>query len=145
MQGGGTPLPQCYNEIKKPSAYRVKHKDVIEMLLHDNMINILALNETKLDEPISKCHHEIDGYNHERYDRNRHGGGVCVYLKSSINYEVLDVTSHQDGLELISLEIKPKCTKSFILIAWYRPPKHDTCSIHKIKDHAKPLTYVKRK
>ena len=78
----------------------LKHKDEIEMLLHDNKIDILALNETKLDETISKCHTEIDGYNHERYDHNRHGGGVCIYLKSSINYEVVDVASHQDGLEL---------------------------------------------
>ena len=90
------------------------------MLLHDNKIDILALNETKLDETISKCHTEIYGYNHERCDRNRHGGGLCIYLKSSINYEVVDVASHQDDLELISLEIKPKCAKFFILhvIAW---------------------------
>ena len=109
------------------------------MLLHDNKIDILALNETKLEETISKCHTEIDGYNHERYDRNRHGGGVCIYLKSSINYEVVDVASHQDGLEIISLEIKPKCAKSFILIAWYRPPKHDISSIYKIKDVCQAL------
>ena len=37
----------------------------------------------------------------------------------------LDVACRQNGLELISLEIKPKCAQSFILIAWYRPPKHD--------------------
>ena len=112
----------------------LKHKDEIEMLSHDNKIDILALNETKLDETTSKCHTEIDGYNQERYDCNRHGGGVCIYLKSSSNYEVVDVASHQDGLKLISLEIKPKCAKPFILIAWYRPPKHDISSIHKIKD-----------
>ena len=117
----------------------LKHKDEIEMLLHDNKIDILALNETKLDETISKCHTKIDGYNHEQYDHNRHGRGVCIYLKSSIDYEVVAIASHQDGLELISLEIKPKCAKSFILIAWYRPPKHDISSIHKIKDVCQAL------
>ena len=111
------------------------------MLLHDNKIDILALNETKLDQTISKCHIEIDGYSHERYDRNRNGGGVCIYLKSSINYEVMDVASHQDGLELISLEIKPK---SFILIAWYRQPKHDISSMHKIKDVCQTF-YIRQK
>ena len=66
---------------------------------------------------------------------------VCVFtnLKSSINYEMVDVASHQDGLELISLEIKPKCAKSFILIAWYRPPKRNISSIHKIKDICQAL------
>ena len=52
---------------------------------------------------------------------------------------MLNVASHQDGLELISLKIKPKCAKSFILIAWYRPPKHDVSSINKIKDVCQPL------
>ena len=47
---------------------------------------------------------------------------------------MLNVAFHQDGLELISLEIKPKCAKSFILITWYRPPEHDISSIHKSKD-----------
>ena len=50
----------------------LKHKDEIEMLLRVNNIDILALNETKIDETISSCYTEIDGYNHERFDRNRH-------------------------------------------------------------------------
>ena len=29
----------------------------------------------------------IKGYNHERYDRNRHGGGVLVYIKDMITYD----------------------------------------------------------
>ena len=58
----------------------LKHKDEIEMLLCANNIDILALNETKVDETISICRTEIDGYNHERFDRNRHGGrGLYLY------------------------------------------------------------------
>ena len=37
MEGGGntTPPPQCYNETKKPSAYRVKTKDFYEDIADD--------------------------------------------------------------------------------------------------------------
>ena len=58
----------------------LKHKPEIEVLLHHNNIDILALNETKLDPNILKCHTDIDGYHHERFDRNRHGGGACVSI-----------------------------------------------------------------
>ena len=51
----------------------------------------------------------------------------------------MDIASHQDGLKLISLEIKPKYAESFILIAWYSPPKHAISSIHKIKDVCQAL------
>ena len=90
--------------------YLLKHKYEIEMLLRVNNIDILALNETKVDETISTCHTEIDGYNHERFDRNRHGGGVCIYIKSSINYERLNDFSPSDNeaLETVTIEIKPR-------------------------------------
>ena len=82
-------------------------------------------DEAKIDETISSCHNEINDYNHERFDRNRHGGGVCT-----INYERLNDFSPSDNeaLETVTAEIKPRCANSFIVIAWYRPPKsHFTC------------------
>ena len=105
------------------------------MLLRVNNIDILALNETKTDETISSCHTEIYGYNHERFDRNRHGGGVCIYIKSSVNYERLNDFSPSDNeaLETVTVEIKPRCAKSFIVIAWYRPPKSHFTYIDNIK------------
>ena len=62
----------------------LKHKSEIEMLLRENKIDILALNETKIDEVVSDSLIGIDGYNHECFDRNRHGGGVLVYVKDTI-------------------------------------------------------------
>ena len=48
------------------------------MIIKSTFLHLTKL--TKIDETISKCHTKIDGYNHERYDRNRHGGGVCIYI-----------------------------------------------------------------
>ena len=106
------------------------------MLLRENKIDILALNETKIDEVVSDTLIGIDGYNHERFDRNRHGDGVLVYVKDTITYDRLHVNNLElDSLETVTIEIKPKCAKSFALIAWYRPPKYninDILNIEKI-------------
>ena len=57
----------------------------------------VTLNETKLDPNILKCHTDIDGYHHERFDRNRHGGGVCVYTE-----KVLLTTKYTLTLQIMS-------------------------------------------
>ena len=106
------------------------------MLLRYNNIDILALNETKIDNIVSDSLFSIDGYNHERCDRNRHGGGVLIYIKDTITYDRLDISkSEVDSLETVAIQIKPKCAKPFVIIAWCRPPKHninDILNIEKI-------------
>ena len=115
----------------------LKHKSEIEMLLRDNKIDILALNETKIDEIVDDSLISIDGYFHERHDRNRHGGGVLnIYIKDTITYEKpqIDDTKLCD-LETITIQVKPKCAKPFVIIAWYRPPNHkidDILNIEKV-------------
>ena len=112
----------------------LKHKSEIEMLLRDNKIDILALNEIKIDEIVDDSLISIDGYFHERHDRNRHGGGVLIYIKDTITSERLqnDDTKLCD-LETITIQVKPKCAKPFVIIAWYRPPNHKIDDILNIK------------
>ena len=125
----------------------LKHKVEIEMLLRENKIDILALNETKINETVCDSLISIEGYNHECYDRNRHGGGVLVYIKDTITYDrILDSDLEPNSLETVSIQIKPKCAKPFVIIAWYRPPKHkidDILNIEKLyKNHDKSNTEV---
>ena len=91
------------------------------IILDDNSIDILSLNETKLDESIKSCELHIPGYELIRRDRDRNGGGVCFYLKTSINFVVrsdLNVVN----LENLCLEIRKPNSKPFFVITWYRPP-----------------------
>ena len=106
-----------------------KHKDEIEVLMRENKIDILALNETKLDTELDSKTEEkqvsIPGYTVLRCDRNSHGGGVAIYLRDTLNFEHrTDLKT--DNLEMICIELKPKCSKPFILLAWYRPPNYET-------------------
>ena len=47
---------------------------------------IIAVTETWLANPI--CDNEvcIPGYSIQRKDRNREGGGVCIFIRNNINF-----------------------------------------------------------
>ena len=47
--------------------------------------DILAVNETGLDDTISSGEVIVPGYALERNDRNRDGGGVALYIRNTIN------------------------------------------------------------
>ena len=77
------------------------------------------------------------GTSMKRHDRNRHGGGVLIYIKDTITYEKLQTPydSRLCDLETITIQVKPKCAKPFVIIAWYRPPNHkidDILNIEKV-------------
>ena len=98
-----------------------KHLDEIRLLLHDKYLDVLAVNETRLDSTISDGIVSIEGYDLLRADRNRNGGGVCIYIRRHINYE-----NRPDlvptGLEAVCVEIKQANSQSFIVSSIYRPP-----------------------
>ena len=62
-----------------------KHIDELRILLADRYIDILAINETRLDDSILDRKVHILGYDIIRWDRNRNGGGVCFYVRSTIS------------------------------------------------------------
>ena len=60
-------------------------------MLSDRPIDILAINESKLDDTISDNEIHISGYESIRSDRStkgRSGGGVWFFIRSEINYSV---------------------------------------------------------
>ena len=60
------------------------HIDEIRTLVKDLGIHILAIKETNLDENIKYDLVSIEGYTIRRRDRNRHGGGVAIYIRDSV-------------------------------------------------------------
>ena len=76
----------------------VKHVDELRVFLAEFSFDILAINETKLDESIKSSKLNIPCHEFIRRDRNRHGGGVGFYIKSSNSYIV------HSGLNVINLE-----------------------------------------
>ena len=91
------------------------HIDELRILLANNDIDIVSINETKLNESIRDHDVHIPGYEIIRRDRlTKCGGGVCFYVKNSINFTVRN-DLHMDALENLCLEIHKPNSKSFVI------------------------------
>ena len=51
-----------------------------------NVVDFLAINETRLDNTILNGELKVPGYDIERKDRNSSGGGVALYMRNTLNY-----------------------------------------------------------
>ena len=85
----------------------------------------MCINETRLDQTIKNSEVEIHGYDLVRHDRNRHGGGVAIYIRDIIPYSERN-SLIPDNIEAICLEIKKPNTKPILISTWYRPPNSNT-------------------
>ena len=101
------------------------HLDEVQLLINNLGIHILALNETKLDPNYPKELTSIAGYQQERLERT-------IYIRDSIKYKPRsDVPV--DDLEIICIEVEPPKSKSFLILAWYRPPSDPVASFDKLE------------
>ena len=69
-----------------------------------------------------------------RKDRSRNGGGVCIYLRSSINYKVRNDLVPTE-LETVCVEIIKPHSKPFLVTTVYRPPS----ALSELFDHFEKL------
>ena len=98
------------------------HLDELKIFLVSNDIDVLAINETKLNEYITDNEVSISGYDIVSRDRTTNGGGgVCFYVKKSINFSVRNDLC-MGSLANLCIEIRKPRSKSFIVATWYRPP-----------------------
>ena len=66
-----------------------------------NYIDILTIQETKLDDTVPTADLMINGYSEPyRLDRNHHGGGVLIYVREDIPSKPLDKHSFKGVVDL---------------------------------------------
>ena len=85
-----------------------RHPDEIRLLLHDKKLDMLALNETRLESDFHfgrSCSIQGDDVLHA--GRKRNGGGVCIYVRCHVKYE--------NRLEAVCLEVKRANSWSFTI------------------------------
>ena len=98
------------------------HTDEIRILLADKCLDVLAIQETKLDVFHNNSDFYICGYELIWRDRlSDGGGGICFYIKPTINFSVW-TDLNVDELENLCIEIRKPNSKPFIVVNWYRPP-----------------------
>ena len=92
--------------------------------MRDSKIDILAINESKLDITIKDHEVCLPGYEivwRDRQINGRKGGGVCFYLRSNLNFKVCEELM-TDRLECLTVEISKPRSRPFLVSAWYKPP-----------------------
>jgi hypothetical protein len=70
--------------------------------------------ETRLDSSFTDNFIHLDSYDIIRKDRSRNGGGVCIYLRSSIKYKIRSDLISSD-LEAVCVEITKPHSRPFIV------------------------------
>ena len=98
-----------------------KHIDEIRFILMSSPLDVLAINESKLDHSITDGEIHIPGYVIIRKDRNRHGGGVALYIKNTLSFSVRQEFVPA-RLEIVCVEIILPYSTSLLVCTWYRPP-----------------------
>ena len=86
----------------------LKHIDELRILLADSPVDVLSINETRLDDSVKDSDVYIPCYEIIRRDREmngRFGGGVCFYIRTNINYMLRSDLNIPD-LENLCLEIR---------------------------------------
>ena len=101
-----------------------RHIDELRTFLSilDHPFQIICISETRLhdDQPLSNI--EIDGYEFIHTKTTSQCGGVGIYIKSGIEYEIINnlSLSHHNISESIFIEIKNEKKKNIVLGCIYR-------------------------
>ena len=111
--------------IKKGCNFSILHLNIKSLYSKldelDNILqlgyDIVTLNETKLDSLVPHSFYSNSKYNILRLDRNRHGGGIIIFLRSEYEY----ITSPLTDIEAIYFRIKFK-NLFYNFICTYKPP-----------------------
>ena len=85
----------CSSTTAKKSKFCIGHLnicglfrkiDLVSLFVREHDFDIFGITETLLKESIPTALIDINGYNFERKDRVKEGGGVGVYIKTNIDY-----------------------------------------------------------
>ena len=92
--------------------------DAIQCLIQGGLLDIFALSESKLDESLPLVQFKVNDFSLHRKDRNKHGGGILLYMRSDIprrcRYDLEPETSH--GIEIMVIETRLYQAEKWFLV-----------------------------
>lgn len=94
--------------------------DYLRLVCQASQPDIVCIVESWLEHEIHNDEVSIDGYDVVRSDRNRHGGGVLIYISKALTYKVLYSGDHE--LELLVISVSNIFDRCICLGVLYRPP-----------------------
>ena len=91
------------------------------------------MNETFCDGSIADNEISLPSYAVVRKDRNRHGGGVAIYIRNSLTF-IRHEDLEKDDVECIWIEIKCKRRQPVLISSMYRLPSSCIELVDKLGD-----------
>ena len=95
------------------NSVRLKFKEILPWMSND-LIHVLSLTETKLDESTKDAvfTKDLSNYTLYRNDRNAHGGSIMCMVKSCIPQTARpDISYNEHGIESLVVELRVKSNK----------------------------------
>ena len=96
-----------------------------------NPFDIICLNETFCDSSVSDEELSLPEYTIVRRDRNRHGGGVAMYIRNNLTF-IRRNDLEADDVECLWVELKCKLRQPVLISSIYRPPSSSVDFLDKI-------------
>ena len=104
------------------NSVRNKFENITD-LLEENLIDLLAITESKLDDSFTNSQFHRDGFKLYRNDRNKNGGGIMFYVRSDIPHRIRnELNCNTEFVESLIVETHWKNEK-WLLIVIYNPHK----------------------
>ena len=100
--------------------------------------DFITVTETWLSADVLDRELYLPRYTIIRRDRNRHGGGVAIYVSTSVSFRSL--VDPCPNLELIILEFTLK-TQLYTLGVIYRPPKASTDCLSNLYNYVNSMRH----
>ena len=96
--------------------------------------DILIVTETKLDSIFPNSQFMIDGYREPyRFDRNRNGDGVLIYIREDISSKLLADHKLPHDIERIFVELNLRKKKWLLFGSYHQPSQSDEYFLHQVK------------
>ena len=107
--------------------------DQLKLLFKGN-VDILLVTKTKLDSTFPTSQFVIDGYSEPyRFDRNRNGGGVLIYIRKDMPSKLLADHKLPNDIEEIFVELNLRKKKWFLFGSYHLPSQSEEYFFHQVK------------
>ena len=112
----------------------LKHVDEVRIFYKTHKPHVLCLKETKLSNEINDEDLQIENYHTIfRKDRDRHGGGVAIYVSDTIKLKKREDLLTE--IESITVELDIPFVKPILITTVYRPPDSLVEIFDKLESH----------
>ena len=130
------PLP--FNIIYYNARSLLPKMDELAAIVEAQSPDLICIVETWLSPEVSSSEISLSGYQVCCEDRDRHGGGVLIYLKDV--YHFSPVPTPTRGLELLILILQHNILPTRLCVSvFYRPPSSDSSLIEELSTYLESI------